>query len=112
VQLTVTDSLGHTNTVTHSVTVSGGSSGLAAAFTVSTTSLTLWQPVFFNAFGSTDTGATITSYAWSFGDGSSGSGPFVVHQYFLVGTYSVTLTVTDSLGRSASQTALITVRAF
>jgi serine protease len=51
----------------------------------------------FNASGSTDDGG-ITSYAWSFGDGSSGSGVAASHTYAAGGSYAVTLTVTDAGG--------------
>lgn len=44
------------------------------------------------------TNGSILSYAWKFGDGSSGSGQTVAHSYSAAGTYTVTLTVTDSLG--------------
>lgn len=46
--------------------------------------------------------AGIASYAWDFGDGTSGSGAAPVHAYGASGTYHVMLTVTDSLGFSAS----------
>ncbi len=37
-------------------------------------------------------------YAWNFGDGSTATGPSVVHAYAEGGTYKVTLTVTDRGG--------------
>jgi subtilisin-like proprotein convertase family protein/subtilisin family serine protease len=46
--------------------------------------------------------ATIVSRAWDFGDGTTGSGPFVSHTYDAAGTYTVTLTVTDSFGATAT----------
>src|SRR5687768_3548221 len=45
-------------------------------------------------------GAVITSYVWDFGDGRSATGVRPTHQYREVGNYLVTLTVTDSNGRS------------
>ncbi len=110
VRLTVTDSLGHSSSTTHSVTVASGSSNPVASFTFSPSSPTVKRSVSFNASGSTDTGATITGYAWTFGDGSTGSGRTVSHLYSSAGTYSVTLTVTDRLGHTASKTLAITVR--
>jgi PKD repeat protein len=43
-------------------------------------------------------GATITGYAWDFGDGASGTGSTAIHTYAATGTYVVSLTVTDSNG--------------
>lgn len=66
----------------------------------------------FDASGSTaDDGATIASYAWGFGDGSSGTGVRPTHVYAQAGTYAVTLTVTDSRGVSAAATRSVTVLA-
>lgn len=61
------------------------------------------EDVFFD--GSASTG-TIASYSWSFGDGrsSTSSSPTARHHYGVAGTYSVVLTVTDQLGRTASTT--------
>lgn len=57
-------------------------------------------------------GATITNYRWDFGDGSTGNGISTTHQYSAVGTYRVTLTVTDSNGLSTtSAPQLVTVTA-
>jgi gliding motility-associated-like protein len=53
---------------------------------------------------------TITNYAWNFGDGTTGSGPTPQHQYTQIGYYSVTLTVTNSGGCSASETYGRTLR--
>ncbi len=51
------------------------------------------------------------SYAWAFGDGDTASGTLTpTHAYADNGNYTVTLTVTDSRGRSASDSALVTVR--
>jgi hypothetical protein len=43
-------------------------------------------------------------YVWTFGDGTTAVGPSVVHTYAYGGTYSVTLTVTDRGGYTASLT--------
>jgi PKD repeat protein len=49
------------------------------------------------------------SYAWSYGDGSTGAGVIVSHAYAHPGTYVATLTVTDNKGATGVDTATITV---
>src|SRR5579863_756314 len=61
----------------------------------------------FDGTGSTDTGGTIGSYTWAFGDGASAAGPTASHTYSIPGTYTASLTVTDSNGLAgASQTTI------
>jgi PKD repeat protein len=59
--------------------------------------------------GSTDADGTIASYAWTFGDGSTGTGATASRSYAAPGTYPVTLTVTDDKGATSSATRLVTV---
>ena len=60
-------------------------------------------------------GATITTYSFNWGDGSpieTGSAQVRQHNFGLTtgaGTYTVRLTVTDSLGRTGSVTQSVTV---
>ncbi len=59
---------------------------------------------------STDTGGTLSSHAWTFGDGSSSAVANPSHTYAAAGTYSVTETVTDSVSaKTSSKTASVTV---
>ncbi len=51
----------------------------------------------------------IVQYEWTFGDGSEASGPSVTRTYGKPGTYSETLKVTDSRGRSAYDFAVIQI---
>jgi PKD repeat protein len=65
----------------------------------------------FNASASTDTDGTIASYAWNFGDSTTGTGVSPTHAYSAAGDYTVTLTVTDDDGDTASTTRTVTVTA-
>ena len=70
--------------------------------------------VVFDASTSTDEGVACgarCTYAWDFGDGSTGSGIFVTHSYQRTGTYLVRLTVTDPRGASNSTTQSLTAQA-
>ncbi len=60
-----------------------------------------FETVLFDASQSTDDGQ-IVSYHWNFGDGATAQGIRVTHDFALVGTYNVVLTVTDNQGQSAS----------
>jgi PKD repeat protein len=54
-----------------------------------------------------DPGPAIASYAWTFGDGTTASGPDVAHRFTQPGRYVVVLTVTDTLGgTTVSQTVV------
>lgn len=59
---------------------------------------------------STDSGGTIGSHAWTFGDGGTSTATSPSHTYAAAGTYSVTETVTDSVdGKTSAKTASVTV---
>ena len=58
---------------------------------------------------STDSDGTIVSYAWTFGDGSVGSGSPTSHTYATAGTYTVDLTVTDDDGVTDTTSTPVTV---
>jgi|GEM_PF-1149650 len=68
-----------------------------ACFTATPTFGTEPLQVTFNAFCSSDPDGSISSYTWSFGDGSSGSGVNPTH-FYGAGNFTVTLTVRDNSG--------------
>jgi len=55
------------------------------------------------------TGATFKSFFWLFPDGSSAAGPLVPRGPFPAGTYTIRLTVTDTLDRIGTATVPLTV---
>lgn len=65
--------------------------------------------VTFDGSASYDVDGAVVSHAWTFGDGAVGSGAVVTHAYAAIGTYPVTLTVTDDLGKTGSRTLSVTV---
>jgi serine protease len=75
-----------------------------ATFTFSCSGLTCT----FNGSGSIDD-AGIAGYAWTFGDGQTGTGSVVSHAFASTGTYTVQLTVTDTAGQSDSEAKSVTV---
>jgi len=56
-----------------------------------------------------DPAGTIVSYAWDFGDGTTGTGVTPSHDYSTAGTYTVILTVTDDGGATGTDTASVIV---
>jgi len=83
-----------------------------ASFTFSPTAPKTTTDIFFNGSPSTaQSGATITSYTWDFGDGTTAVGvtPPAKRYASAPFTYVVRLTVTDSKGASATTTQNVSV---
>ena len=70
---------------------------------------TAGSAVNFNGSGSSDPDGTIVSYAWDFGDGSSGTGVTTTHTYAAAGMYTVSLTVTDNDGATGTASTEATI---
>lgn len=63
----------------------------------------------FDGSASTTLQAPFTSYTWDFGDGSNAQGPSVSHTYKYAGSYIARLTVTDSVGKTATTTTPVLI---
>jgi PKD repeat protein len=72
----------------------------------------VYDTVYFNGSGSTDTPSGIQSYSWDFGDGSpAGSGAAPSHAYDTAQNCTVNLTVTDRAGNAGKDSMLVQVKA-
>jgi PKD repeat protein len=69
-----------------------------AAFTAGCTGLSCS----FDGRSSSDPDGSVASYAWNFGDGTTGSGATPQHAFGSAGTYTVTLTVKDDGGAASA----------
>lgn len=63
----------------------------------------------FDASASEDPDGTIVSYFWDFGDGTTATGRIVTHSFTTVGIFTVTLTVRDDDGATATDQLRVTV---
>ena len=68
---TVVDTYGNLSTVSHPIAVTAVP---AASFVASTAKAPAGSAIQFNGTGSNEPGGSISSYSWSFGDGSRGHG--------------------------------------
>jgi PKD repeat protein len=107
VTLTARDNVGATVTHSQTVTVVSVNAPPVASFTSACAGLTCT----FDASGSSDSDGTIASYAWSFGDATTGSGVTPNHTYAAAGTYTVGLVVMDNSGATSSKSSSVTVDA-
>jgi PKD repeat protein len=111
ITLTVTDNGGRTASTTRTVTITSVNQPPVASFTTTPSSTTVGSPIALSAAGSSDPGGSITNYAWTFGDGTTGSGVSTSKTYAAAGTYTITLTVTDNGGLTASTARTVTITA-
>ncbi len=103
--VTLTDAVGVRETGSVNVTIAAP---LAGTISFAPTSPIAGAPLNFTAAVTGGTGAD--SYAWEFGDGSTGRiGRTVEHTYALAGSYEVNLSITDALGAVQVVHASVTV---
>jgi PKD repeat protein len=103
VRLTVTDTLGYSAFHTSTVTVNAPT--INANFTQSATSVVVNSTVRFTDTSSTN-GPPIVGWGWNFGDGSLSTLQHPTHLYTTIGSYTVTLLITDSLGYTATHSVI------
>ncbi|MDF1542782.1 MAG: PKD domain-containing protein [Anaerosomatales bacterium] len=87
----------------------GGQLPPTAVATASVTSGEAPLSLALDGSGSFDPDGTIVSWAWDFGDGTSGTGATVAHTYASAGSYTVRLTVTDNGDLTATASVAIDV---
>lgn len=106
-----TDTDGATGFESPPVTITVGVPPVAS-FTATPTTGQVPVLISVDAAASYDSDGTIANYQWDFGDGSAlVSGPTAVqasHTYTSVGSFTITLTVTDDRGTSTSATRVVT----
>lgn len=103
VYFNVTDSLGYKASGHFTQVVNPA---LAAAPTASTTTPNTKTSVSFTAGV---TGGTTPTFLWNFGDGTTSTAQNPSHTFGTVGTYTVTLTVTDAFHVKVTKTLTVTV---
>lgn len=110
--VTVTDSASPANTATSSVQIIVNSVGGNLTATASGLPTSGQIPLTTSFTGSATGGTPPYSYSWNFGDGSAmSSAQNPAHTYSTAGTYTATLTVTDSENPSKNVSASVTVTA-
>ena len=115
VTLTVTDYFDNQDIATVTVAAGDSAGPTAAIKTIpDPPDVGIGETITFDGTGSAVSGdcgcgTTIVSYEWDFGDSETASGSIVNHSYDTADTYTVTLTVKDSNGKSAVTSVTVTV---
>jgi PKD repeat protein len=91
----------------YDVNLNVGLTPLSTSFTSSPSNPMVNTPVTFTA--STLGGKSPYAISWNFGDGSSGSGPSIIHTFASVQSFAVSETATDSSSPSQTVTSSMTV---
>lgn len=80
-------------------------------FTVANTTVSNEETVAFNASGTTDADNDTLVFNWAFGDGATAQGKVASHLFAAVGTYNVTLNVSDGKTTAALMRAMTVYQA-
>jgi PKD repeat protein len=104
VSLTVTTTAGLTGTRTATVVVDGNRLP-TASFTYTCSG----SQCAFNGSGSSDPDGHIAGYLWRFGDGAEEGGATPSHRYTAIGTFTVTMWVTDDGGAWSAQQQTVVI---
>jgi PKD repeat protein len=107
VALTLTDDDGATSTETVDISVDADAAPSVTA-DATPTAVDPDETVSFSG-SATDPDGSVTSYEWAFGDNTTATGQNPSHAYGSTGTYTATLTVTDSYGSTSSDSVTIDV---
>ena len=118
----VSDTAGHVGSAAVNVRLvptSGGGGGGDERPNAATGALTVFPfatptdggtPLWVNATASIEAGAGVNdTVSWNFGDGTTGTGPVVAHQFAQVGTYTITVTASDSGGNQGTNQTVVRV---
>ena len=111
VTVTVTDDDGGVGSDTLTVTVQAAVNEDPVAAAGDDQTVNEGETALFDGTTSSDPDGTIAKFEWDFGDGETAEGATQTHVYADegTGTFTVTLTVTDDLGATASDTLDVTV---
>jgi PKD repeat protein len=112
VSLTVTDAAGGSATTQQNVTVTAIARPTVTAIAAAPAAPIAGQTTTFTATFTVAPNHRITSFVWSWGDGSSStttSGNSTTHGFDRPGVYVVTVTVTDDVNQTASFTTTVNV---
>lgn len=82
-----------------------------ASFTAAAATIAAGSPLAFDGSASADPDGDPLAHHWSFGDSTHGSSAKLAHVYTAAGNYTVTLTVSDGRGGTATTTRPVTVTA-
>jgi ELWxxDGT repeat protein len=106
VTLTVSDGQGGSAQATSSATITNRAPTASAGGPYSGFRNTA---IAFNGSGSSDPDGDPLTYSWDFGDGSTGTGANPTYAYATLGTFTVTLVVSDGHVSSAPATTTVTI---